>query len=93
MMATPGYTVKMLSDMKTSVEKMTVQEHIEVLRIIKTNDNIKINENRNGVYINMSLLSPETITAIQTYITYLTERTQILETGETLKSGIEQFLS
>jgi len=42
--------------MKTVIEQMNKIHHIEILKIIKKNSLIKINENKSGVYINLTVI-------------------------------------
>jgi hypothetical protein len=78
-MASPGsLTHTELCDVKSAIDKMAPRQHIAVLRIIRDTDNIKLNENRNGIHINMSLLSQTTIEALQAYIAYTEEQNAIL---------------
>jgi hypothetical protein len=78
MASTGSLTHAELCDVKAAIDKMTQRQHIAVLRIIKSADNIKLNENRNGIHINMSLLSQSTVEALQAYIAYLEEQNAIL---------------
>ena len=79
-----------LDQIKNAIEKMNKTQHIEILRIFKQNPNIKLNENRNGIYINLSYLSQESIHKLTKYIEYVDEQEQNLEKMETQK---EEFKS
>ena len=79
-----------LDQIKNAIEKMNKTQHIEILRIFKQNPNIKLNENRNGIYINLSYLSQESIHKLTKYIDYVDEQEQNLEKMETQK---EEFKS
>lgn len=72
------YNEVVLEKIKNKIEKMTILQHIEILKIIKKNKNIKINENKNGVYINMSYLPIKTIYELEIYIKYIDDQTAIL---------------
>jgi len=72
------YNEVVLEKIKNKIENMTNFQHIEILKIIKKNKNIKINENKNGVYINMSYLPKKTIYDLETYIKYIDDQTAIL---------------
>jgi len=69
-----------LERIKSKIENMTKLQHIEALKIIKKNKTIKINENKNGVYINMSYLPKKTIHELETYIKYIDDQSAILNT-------------
>jgi hypothetical protein len=91
-MTTSEITMKeeQLDNIKNTIEKMNKTQHIEILRIFKQNPNIKLNENRNGIYINLSYLSPESIDKLTQYIEYVNEQERNLEKMETQK---EEFKS
>lgn len=82
---------QMLENMKTTIEGLTKNQHIEVLRILKKDSNIKINENRNGLYINMSYIPNETIEILSKYLDYIKEQEQNLEQLEIKKEEIKSF--
>lgn len=70
--------------LKQRVEKMTKMQQIEVLRILK-HRNSKLNENKNGIYINLSLLNEDTIKELQEYVTYIQRQEDNLSRIETQK--------
>ena len=72
------YNEVVLEKIKNKIENMTNFQHIEILKIIKKNRSIKINENKNGVYINMSYLPKKTINELETYIKYIDDQSAIL---------------
>lgn len=76
-----------LDDIKVAIEKMGKTQHIEVLNILKRNSNIKINENRNGVYINLSYIPITAVYELETYISYIKDQEQSLNTMEIEKEN------
>ena len=74
-----------LDHIKNTIEKMNKTQHIEILRIFKQNPHIKLNENRNGIYINLSYLSQESIDKLTQYIEYVDEQERNLEKMESQK--------
>jgi len=67
-----------LEEIKIKIENMSKLQHIEVLKIIKKYKTIKLNENKNGVYINISYLPKKTIQELELYIKYIDDQTSIL---------------
>jgi len=63
-----------LEKIKSDVENMSKIHHIEILKILKKNSSIKLNENKSGVYINLSFLSENTLTELQNYIHYIQDQ-------------------
>ena len=78
--------VEQLENIKRCVESMQKIHHIEILRILKNLPNVKLNENKSGVYINLTFLPKETLDEISYYINYITEQEKTLKMVETQKT-------
>ena len=78
-----------LNEIKKFIESMEKYHQIEILRILSTNK-IKINENRSGVFVNLSLLNEDVLKKIKEYISYVKEQTCCLSQAEKEK---EQYKS
>jgi hypothetical protein len=76
-----------LTRLKNKIESMTKEHHIEILKIIKNNSEININENKNGVFINLSYLEPNVLENIQKYMEYISDQENVLNPVENLKSN------
>ena len=63
-----------LEKLKAKIETMNKQHHIEVLKILKKHPNVKLNENKSGVFVNLSFLSKEVIDEIMTYTNYICDQ-------------------
>ena len=63
----------------------------EILKILKEND-VKINENKSGIYINLSFLSNEAIDKIEKYIKYVDEQEATLSIIERQKDELTMNL-
>jgi len=74
-----------LDIIKNRIEKMGKPQHIEILNILKKNTTVKLNENRNGVYINLSYLPNDVIEELQKYLDYLKDQETNLEQLEIQK--------
>lgn len=79
-----------LDAIKSTIEQLNKTQQMEVLKIFKRNPLIKLNENRNGVYINLSYLPDDTISELNQYLKYVKEQETNLEQIETQK---EEFKS
>lgn len=64
-------SAQMLEQLKMRIERMDKAHHIEILKILKQNTSITLNENKSGVYVNLSFLSESDIQNIQNYIQYI----------------------
>jgi len=67
-----------LEFMKNKIEKMSKSHHIEILKILKMNSNVKLNENKSGVYVNLSFLPQDTISEIEKYLNYIQDQESAL---------------
>jgi hypothetical protein len=63
-----------LEILKTKIEKMSKMHHIEILKILKKNGNVKLNENKSGVYVNLSFLPKDTISDLENYLNYIEDQ-------------------
>jgi cobyrinic acid a,c-diamide synthase len=70
---------------KSSIDKMTQIQHIEILKILKNNKVVKLNENKNGVYINLSFLPDESVEEMKKYVVYIEEQEKLLQIIENQK--------
>jgi hypothetical protein len=80
-----------LNQLKTKVEAMTKLHQIEVLKIITSCSNVTVNENKSGVYINLSYMEPTVIEEIQKYLSFVEEQEQMLNPAETEKEDIKNM--
>jgi hypothetical protein len=71
-----------LDTIKNKIEQMEKKHHIEVLKILKKNPAIKLNENKNGVFVNLSFLPKDAIDDLSKYIHYIEDQETTLQTAE-----------
>ena len=74
--------------LKSQIEKMNKFNHIEILRILK-NNKIPINENKNGVFINLTEIDNNIIQQLQQYVEYVNKQQKQLNTIEKQKEDYE----
>ena len=74
-----------LNNIKDIIEGFEKEQQIQVLRILKVK-NININENKNGVFINLTNLDEDVITELENYIKHLKTQENILLTNEKVKN-------
>ena len=60
-----------LEKIKTKIESMGKQHHIEILKILKNHANVRLNENKSGVFINLSFLQNDVLDEIVKYIDFI----------------------
>uniref|UniRef100_A0A6C0LRA2 NET domain-containing protein n=1 Tax=viral metagenome TaxID=1070528 RepID=A0A6C0LRA2_9ZZZZ len=73
--------IEKLENIKSFIENMSKYHQIEILKILSKNL-CKINENKSGVYVNLSFLPNETIDEMEEYIMYTKEQEENLKTLE-----------
>jgi hypothetical protein len=78
-----------INEIKSKIESMNKHHQIEILRILKKDKNIVLNENNNGIFINISYLDNDTLDYLSKYIDYVDNQTTNIETVENKKNIIE----
>ena len=74
-----------LFQLRDTIEKMTKFNQIAILRILNDSDDVIINENRNGIHINLSELSEDVIRKLQEYTNYVNTQETTLNQDEKQK--------
>ena len=79
-----------LDGIKKTIESWPKHHQLEILKIIKNSAPLSsINENKSGIYINLSFLSEKTIENIIYYMSYVRDQEQILSPLESQKDGFK----
>ena len=78
-------TNESLTLIKNKIERMSKNNQIEILKILKKHQNIKLNENKSGIFVNLSFLSKEIIEEIDKYVNYVNDQEIDINTIETQK--------
>jgi hypothetical protein len=69
-----------LNNLKQQVEDLDKFHQIEVLKILNSDETCTLNENNNGIFINLTNLNDITINKIKKYLEYVkTQETQLTE--------------
>jgi hypothetical protein len=82
---------ELLENLKMSIEQMNKHHQIEVLRIL-SKQLCKLNENKSGVYVNLTYINNEVIEELQKYIEYTKEQEETLKTTEYQKEEFKTAL-
>jgi len=76
--------------MKKKIDTLDKEHHIQILKIIKNSPvNHTLNENKNGVFVNLSVLQEETVENIRNYLDYLNQQENLLIDLETQKEDVK----
>ena len=78
-----------LLKIKDELEKISKEHQVEILRILIENK-VTVNENSNGIFVNLSNVSEDIIINLQNYLNYISEQEKTLNTFESTK---EEYLS
>lgn len=79
-----------LTIMKNSIENMDNTNQIEVLRLLNNHD-VVLNENKNGIYINLSELDENIIDQIDKFVIYIHNQENRLTEEETEKQSYKNI--
>jgi hypothetical protein len=78
-----------LEALKKRIELLDTKHHIEILKIL-SNHSCKLNENKSGVFINMTYLTEAIINEINNYLQYINDQEERLKTVEYQKDLFKQ---
>lgn len=78
-------TNESLSSIKDKIEKMPKNNQLEVLKILKKYQGVKLNENKSGIFVNLSFLSREILEEIDKYVSYVNDQENVINTIENQK--------
>ena len=78
-------STQQLEDLKAQIEKMPKTHQLEILKIMKSSPDVKLNENKSGVYINLSFLPKDVLPKIQDYLVYVKDQENALRSIESQK--------
>jgi len=69
---------------------MGKSQHIEILKILHNNPAVKLNENKSGVYVNLTFLPEDALHQIQEYLGYVEDQESSLDLMENQKSDFRK---
>ena len=73
--------IDLLLKMKSTIEQMDKNNQIEVLRLLHKNNAI-LNENKNGIHINLTELNEDTLKYIYNFVEYINTQENKLNDDE-----------
>lgn len=78
--------------LKVKIEGLNKFHQIEILKILSKNL-CKLNENKSGIFVNMSFLPSEVIDQLDRYVCYVEEQDETIQTVEFQKEEFKTILS
>ncbi len=74
---------------KENIETMSRNHHIDVLKLLKSDSSVILNENSNGIFVNLNELSDDIINKLLKFIKYVDTQQEQLNDIEKEKINIE----
>ena len=65
--------------LKELIEELPKYNQVEVLKILNNARDVTINENKNGIFVNLSLIDNKTLQCIRDYVEYIKKQTKTLD--------------
>ena len=82
-------SVEYLTSIKQIIESFTKDQQLQILKILKEN-NVSLNENSNGTFINMTALGEDIIEKLNEYIQHINVQESELNINEKLKDSYKE---
>ena len=76
-------------DLKDKIEQMSKSRHVELARILVHEYKISYDENQNGIFVNMSELTPAIINKMCEFTRYIEQQESDFLQIETEKNGLK----
>jgi hypothetical protein len=83
------YDCDKLNYIREQIEQMSKFNQIEVLKILTKNKNVIINENKNGIHINLREIDNDILNNLMAYIKYVITQEMYLNNIEKKKENIK----
>ncbi len=83
-------TPTQLNNIKENIEKMSKVHQVAILGIFSKNEKIVLNENKSGIFINLSVVPEPVIDEVVKYIEYVSAQESQLNNGEKEKERYKQ---
>jgi hypothetical protein len=81
--------IKTNKTLKDKIERLSKNNQMEVLSILKNTNGVKLNENKNGVFVNMSFLSSDSLAEVDKYVKYVYDQEKTLNEFENQKQDFK----
>tara|TARA_B110000285_G_C14740812_1_gene430670 strand:+ start:92 stop:445 length:354 start_codon:yes stop_codon:yes gene_type:complete len=77
-----------LEKIRKIIEKLDKIHHVEIGKILKQNK-IKLSENNNGIFINLTVLTPEVVLELKEYLEFIKKQERYINIDEGKKEELE----
>ena len=82
-------TTNQLTFLRESIENMNKFNQIEILRILKNDTTVILNENKYGVHVNLTELNNQNLDQMYNYVKYVNAQQVSLDTAEKQKEAFK----
>lgn len=79
-----------LQSLKETIEDLPKFNQVEILKILKKSSDVTINENKNGIFVNLSLIDEKVIEELRLYVEYVNKQTKTLDEIENVTYNISE---
>ena len=79
-----------IKDLKDKIELLSKSQQIDVGRILKKH-NVALDENKNGVFVNLSLIDDNILCELKKYLTYANKQELQLKNIEIKQEELKDF--
>jgi len=83
--------VNKLEDLKEKIEALSKFQQVEILKILSKNM-CKLNENKSGIFVNMTFLETDVIEEIEKYMSYVEDQADTFQTAEYQKEEFKNII-
>jgi len=83
--------VNKLEDLKEKIEALSKFQQVEILKILSKNM-CKLNENKSGIFVNMTFLETDAIEEIEKYMSYVEDQADTFQTAEYQKEEFKNII-
>ena len=85
-----NFEIQELIKIKEKIESMSKKHQVDVLKILNDDEYVTLNENNNGVFINLNKLDINILNKLLEFINYVSKQEKTLNSVETIKQDIEK---
>jgi len=78
--------VDALEQIKGRIDQMSKTQHVEILQLLHSIPDVKLNENKSGVYVNLSFLPPSALDKLRNYVDHVQYQENCLHMDESQKT-------
>lgn len=85
-----SYSFTILDKIRKSIESMEKTNQLEFVKIL-LNNNVKLTENNNGIFVNLNILDNNTINQFISQVDFINNQNNFLNIDENKKSDLENI--